>query len=184
MKKGARPLVIAIAAVSGGGKTTIAHRLAAILKPSKGLFFDDYQFDGAPENIVEWIENRGNYNEWDLTPLINDVRLLSEQVPRLEYILLDYPFAYLHGQMSRYIDWAVFIDTPLDMAMARRVLRDFSEGSLESVRDDLVNYLSRGRLAYLDMLERVKPNSDLIVDGSLPLDVIVRVILKELEGRV
>lgn len=41
-----------------------------------------------------------------------------------EYLILDYPFAYCNEQMMKYIDMAIFIDTPLDIALARRILRD------------------------------------------------------------
>lgn len=49
MKKGKFPIVIAIAAVSGGGKTTISSNLKGKLQNSKTLFFDDYDFD-APDD--------------------------------------------------------------------------------------------------------------------------------------
>lgn len=52
-------IVIAIAAVSGGGKTTITSNLKEKLQNCKTLFFDDYNFDG-PNDIIEWIDNGGN----------------------------------------------------------------------------------------------------------------------------
>lgn len=57
--------------------------------------------------------------------------------------------------------------------MARRILRDFKEASINQVRNDLDNYLSRGRAAYLEMLNTIKPNSDIIIDGTLSAEVIV-----------
>lgn len=56
MKKGNIPLVIAIAGVSGGGKTIIAKHLNEKLHNSKILYFDDYDFDG-PNDIIEWVDN-------------------------------------------------------------------------------------------------------------------------------
>ena len=50
-----KPLVIAIAAVSGGGKTTIVNHLTKILHNSKALFFDEYEFD-CPDDICDWVE--------------------------------------------------------------------------------------------------------------------------------
>ena len=40
-----RPFVISIAAVSGGGKTTIVRQLSEKLHNSKSLFFDNYDFE-------------------------------------------------------------------------------------------------------------------------------------------
>lgn len=175
-----KPLVIAIAAVSGGGKTTITTQLNKVLPNSKVLFFDDYEFDG-PDDICDWVEQGADYNEWKLTPLINDLySLLSDDIQSFEYILLDYPFAYIHSGMCKYIDFTIFIDTPLDIAMARRMLRDFKETSIEHARKDLNIYLSRGRTAYLEMLNTIKPNCDLIIDGSLPINVIVNQIYERI----
>ncbi|ALA51870.1 hypothetical protein KHT88_11095 [Alkalihalobacillus clausii] len=164
-----KPRVISIAAVSGGGKTTITNQLLKHLNKSIPLYFDDYEFEECPEDICKWVDEGADYNEWNLTPLIQDIKLLiNEHTQSLNYILLDYPFAYLHNRMGEYIDFSIYIDTPLDIAMARRILRDFSESPIDDVRNDLTNYLSRGRTAYLEMERTVKPNSDIVIDGSLP----------------
>src|SRR5690606_1325394 len=122
MKIEKRPFVIAIAAVSGGGKTTIVTKLNETLQNSKSLFFDDYDFDG-PGDIINWVDNGANYDEWNLAPLIRDLKsLLNEPI---DYIVIDFPFAYKHTDTKNLVDIAVFIDTPLDVAMARRIIRDF-----------------------------------------------------------
>ncbi len=40
-----KPFIVAIAAVSGGGKTTMTTRLNDFLTNSKALYFDNYEFD-------------------------------------------------------------------------------------------------------------------------------------------
>lgn len=55
--------------------------------------------------------------------------LLSDSLQSLDCILLDYPFAYIHSEMREDIDFTIFIDTPLDIAIGRRILRDFKETS-------------------------------------------------------
>ena len=113
-----------------------------------------------------------------MTPLIKDLEgLLNES---LDYIVLDYPFAYKHTKMSKYIDSAFFIDTPLDVAMARRVTRDFKHSTGEDIILEMKNYISYGRRGYLEMLKTIKANSDFIVDGALPILDIVNVISKKL----
>jgi uridine kinase len=169
----AKPLVIAIAAVSGGGKTTITSRLEETLQNSAALFFDDYDFDG-PTDMMDWIEQGSNPDEWDLSPLISDIGKLSSEP--LEYLLLDYPFAYTHRQTRNLVDVAVFIDTPLDIAMARRITRDHKSGSASEVLENLENYLDKGRQGYFAMLDSIKPTADLIVDGALSVSRIVRII--------
>lgn len=169
--------MIAIAAVSGGGKTTITSNLNEKLQNSKTLFFDDYDFDG-PDDIIEWIDNGAEPDKWDLTPLIRDIKKLLMEP--LDYIILDFPFAYLHSKTRKFIDFAVFIDTPLDIAMARRIMRDFKNSSVTDILADMDNYIVGGRRGYLDMLKKTKPNSDLVVDGALPISDILGIITQNI----
>jgi len=180
MNNSKSPIVIAIAAVSGGGKTTVTKLLNEKLVNSKTLFFDDYDFDG-PDDMHKWVEDGADYNEWDLFPFIMDLKtLLSEP---LEYIVLDFPFAYKHSQTSRLIDYAVFIDTPLDIALARRIIRDYQNSLMKDVLFDTEIYLDRGRSAYLEMLKTIKPNSDIVVDGTLQVSEIVSTIYEKIKGK-
>lgn len=71
------PFVIAIAGVSGAGKTTITKQLNNRLHDSKALFFDDYDFEGP--DIIDWVEKGANYDLWDLTPLIRDLEKLHQK---------------------------------------------------------------------------------------------------------
>jgi len=179
-----KPIVISIAAVSGGGKTTITSLLRDRLKDSKVLFFDDYELEEYPVDICEWVDKGADYNEWNLAPLVNDVQnLISKNEQTHKYILLDYPFAYLNNGMGAFIDFTIFIDTPLDIAMARRLLRDYKEASFDNLHNDVTFYLSRGRAAYQEMIRSVKPNSDFIIDGSIPPEMIVDQILSHLDLR-
>lgn len=157
------PYVIAIASVSGGGKTSAVQQLAQHLPNAAAFFFDDYDFEG-PDDPVLWLEQGADCNEWNLTPLLKDLEDVS--VGSLDYIILDFPFAYGHEEARKYIDWTVYIDTPLDLALARRLIRDFSDASVQEIQEDIRFYAQRGRAAYLHMEETVKPDSDLIVDGN------------------
>ncbi|MDV2581803.1 hypothetical protein [Alkalibacillus haloalkaliphilus] len=180
MKK--RPIVISIAAVSGGGKTTVTNQLLVSLSDSIALYFDDYDFEGAPANLINWVNEGANYDIWDLAPLVHDIQSIMER-EQVKYIILDYPFAYLNEQMRDYIDFTIFIDTPLDVALARRIIRDYDEQTVSEVVSDLNFYLKYGREAYLTM-EYVKKNSDLIADGTGSSENIVDVILEKLESKV
>lgn len=79
------------------------------------------------------------------------------------------------------IDITVFIDTPLDIAMARRIMRDCKNSSTESIIADMENYLSSGRRGYVEMLRTRKTNSDIIVDGTLSIAKLVREIKVRIE---
>ncbi|MFA9556783.1 hypothetical protein ACERII_05745 [Evansella sp. AB-rgal1] len=179
MEQGMKPLVVVIASFSGGGKTTITNYVNDRIENSKALFFDDYDFEG-PDDIISWVDNGADYDEWNLSPLISDVQVLLSEP--LDFILLDFPFAYKHSKMSKYIDIAVFIDTPLDIAMARRLLRDSKNSSGESIAKELEYYLTDGRRGYLEMQKTIKPSSDFIVDGADSVATIAEKMLEVIQG--
>lgn len=174
-----KPIVIAISAVSGGGKTAITNKLTSRIPFSKAVYFDDYDFEECPEDYLQWVQTGADYNAWNIEILATDIKSLLIQ-SNLNYILLDYPFAYKNDKMRPYIDYAIFIDTPLDIAMARRLLRDEKNQSSALLINDLKSYLSGGRTAYLEMIKTIKPNSDFIVDGSLSIDDIASKIIEQL----
>lgn len=168
-----KPKIIAISAVSGGGKTTVATRLSQALGHAKVFYFDEYDIEG-PTDIIDWVERGYNCNEWNLDQLIFDLNnyiLLEES----EFIILDYPFARQHDKLKN-IDMTIFIDTPLDIAMARRLLRDGKDMNKEDITEELSSYIRRGRIGYEGMLNTIKPNSDLIIDGTQSVDEIVGTI--------
>ena len=118
-----------------------------------------------------------NYNVWDLSPLIKDICEIKKET-ECDYLLLDYPFAYCHKELSKYIDCAIFLDTPLDIAMARRVLRDMKDANGEEIRHDMDMYIKYARVAYVQMLKDILPSSDYIIDGTKELEEKVEEIIK------
>lgn len=169
--------IIAIAAVTAGGKTTIVNELKKRLPNTLSLHFDNYSFAGEVDDFHAWVTEGADYNVWDLAPLISDIEKVKNEA-NPDYLLLDYPFAYCHDEMRRYIDCAIFIDTPLDIAMARRILRDRKDASGDEIREDLEMYLKYARIAYVQMLEDILPSSDYVIDGTKELDEKVDEIAK------
>ena len=94
------------------------------------------------------------------------------------FILLDYPFAYVHNGLKSHIDYAIFIDTPLDVAMARRMLRDYREPASLNLASEIIGYPEGGRRAYLEMLRVVLPSSDCSIDGAWSVNALNEQILE------
>lgn len=168
--------VIAIAAVTAGGKTTIVKEIAKRLPNAQSLHFDAYRFEGEVDDFYRWVQNGVDYNVWNLAPLENDIIKIMEE-GNCDYLILDYPFAYCNAQIEKYIDVAFFIDTPLDIALARRILRDMGEASGEAIRDELRGYLDYARVAYVQMLRDIMPSSDYVVDGSKSREIVAETII-------
>lgn len=164
--------IIAIAAVTAGGKTTIVNALKQRLINAKSLHFDDYSFEGEVDDFYKWVLDGANYNVWNLKPLEDDIIAINKS-GKYDYLILDYPFAYRHQTIKNYIDTAVFIDTPLDIALARYILRDMENSTGDEIRNSLEGYLKYSRIAYIQMLKDILPSSDYVIDGSLEVDKII-----------
>lgn len=83
----------------------------------------------------------------------------------------------------------IFIDTPLDVAMARRILRDYfgknstlSDEQAKILKAEMESYLEFSRATYLSMDRTQKLSADMIVDGTLSLDALATQILVRLES--
>ena len=146
-------------------------------------------------SIVETCERKNSDPDSDIEmenytePIAADIeRLMKEPY---DYIILDYAFGYLNDCVGKHIDLTVFIDTPLDVALARHIIRDYTsrskesdfglsdvdEVSLEALDKELRWYLTRSRPTYTKMSEMHKPVSDLIVDGMKTPDEIADIII-------
>ena len=173
--------IIAIGAVSAGGKTTVIRSVVESMQRAAALYFDDYSFEGEVDDYYQWVVDGADYDVWDLTPFKEDIEKIIES-GKFDYLFLDYPFAYQNRMIKDYLDCAVFIDTPLDIAMARRVLRDMKDASADEIRSDMEMYLKYARFAYVQMLKDILPTSDYVVDGTKKLDVIVEEIKRIATG--
>lgn len=164
--------IIAIGAVTAGGKTTLVNAIKDKLTRTASLHFDDYSFDGEVNDFYKWVSDGANYNAWDLSPLKADIEKIINS-DRYDYLLLDYPFAYQNKMIKDYLDCCIFIDTPLDIALARKVLRDMKESSADDIRYEMDVYLKYARIAYVQMLQDILPISDYVINGTKELKIII-----------
>ena len=177
-----RPFVIAINAVSGGGKTSLAKLLHESLPGSALFCFDEFDDTNVyPPDYYEWYLRGENLEEFDAPGMRAAV---DEEIRRREnqFIVLDYPFGRDHSRFRDVIDLSIWVETPLDIAMARRILRDFlsPNSSVTDLRkelaEDLMHYVAKARQLYLD--DRHRNSCDLVLDGAKPLDYLRERILE------
>lgn len=163
-------VIVAVAGVAASGKTTVVRALADRLPGARALYFDDYSFPGEPDDFGVWLADGADYNVWNLELLRKEIETLVSSDTR--YLILDYPFAYRNDLIAPLIDLAIFLDTPLDVALARRILRDHPVSDGETIRRELIDYLKHARPAFLEMQRSIRSDSDLIINGTLSLDEI------------
>jgi uridine kinase len=181
-----KPYIIAINSVSGGGKTALAKLLKESLPGSVEFCFDDFDETNLyPEDFYEWWKRGADLREFDCHGMRQTV---DDEIERgaIEFIIMDYPFGREHPRFQTLIDLSVFVDTPLDVAMARRIIRDHRALDGESatdvvdrLRDEMANYLGRARFPYLDA-DRYKGSSDLILNGCCSLHELTNQVLEHI----
>ena len=192
-------IVIGISSVSGGGKTAVAKKLTELLQDAVMLCFDDYDESTVhPEDLHTWFAAGADYNVWKTPTLTSDVLSLTtgndiispidgSNIPTAKYIVFDAPLGRAHSDTGRFIDFMVFIDTPLDIAMARRLLRDIATNTEKSAQNsvkclhlNLSSYLDGGRLLFLEFENQIKGNCDIVLDGRLTVDELAATICQRL----
>ena len=190
--------VIGISAVGGGGKTTITRRLVEALGDAVALHFDDYDDTNVhPDDLQCWLAAGGDYDAFQTPVFTCHLRTLRTgrsivypiglaTVGPASYVVADAPMGRAHSDSGRFIDLMVFVDTPLDVALERRTLRDIERASrstaneaLGQVRRDLAGYVGRARPVYEHFQERMRAGADLIIDGTLGVDLVVERIRSE-----
>lgn len=167
-----RPVIFSVAAISGGGKTTLTEYLCSELTNSKAVYFDDYEYDKQPLDIGRWVDEGCDMNEWDLTKFENKIKSILD-ADTVDYIILDYPFSYQNKQIAQYIDLAFFIDTPPDIALSRRIIRDNKDKNKDDIINELNNYIHVSREYYItpENTINMKTDSDIIIGDLNKIEV-------------
>ena len=151
--------VIGVSAVGGGGKTEVARRLAQVLGDAVTLHFDDYDDTNVhPPDLRRWFADGADYDAWQTPVFGSHLRALKAgrrircpitgiSVGPARYVVADAPLGRAHTDSGQFIDLMIFIDTPLDVAMARRILRGIepvgastADEALRQVTSELSGY--------------------------------------------
>lgn len=188
--------VIAISGASGVEKSRLVTALVQTLGDAIALHFDDYKPQRTPPSIYpldprQWLADGADPKAWETPQLAPDLQRLlrgeSVVVPRQgtvlapkRWIVLEEPFGRARTAMRGLIDVVILMEVPLEVALARRLLRvaerpdplthpeEQARVLLAYLRDDH----AIGRELYRVITERVRPDCDLIVDGLQPADVL------------
>lgn len=175
-----KPKIIGIGGISAAGKSTLCQALGKALDATV-ILWDDYEkISTEPENYFEWFQTNRDYNVWKYDALANVLKTLkagtstkcpitNEQLNPTKYVIFEAPLARSHYPTGQYIDYLIFLDTPSDIALARRMLREFKQNIDDrEIKKELENYLAFERPIYLFSHE-ANHQADLIINGSLPL---------------
>jgi uridine kinase len=181
--------VIAVAAPPGAGKSTLIRLLSGRLPDATVIQFDHYEriTDQPIEKIRLWMENGADLNEMDIPGLAEDLQALKQgrsvrdprtraEIPARKYVLFETQFGRQHAATGRHIDFLIWIDLPLDIALARKV-RQFT-GEVDARNREEMEVFAPWLHTYLDnylavvggllriQRDTVGASADMIVDGE------------------
>lgn len=180
--------VIAVSAPPGGGKSTFSRALAAALPGAAVVEYDAYDqlTSMNPAEIAAWLAEGGSYERIDVPELVADLEALvsggaivdratGRPIRAERFVVLETPFGRAHPQTAPLIGLSVFLDTPADVALARKVQELTVEaraepgnaaGFVDWLNGYLGHYLAIVRPAVAIQRERVLPLAELVI----PLD--------------
>lgn len=185
--------IIGISGISGAGSTTITKALGKALHATT-LFWDDFDADSlSPDDYVEWFKKSGDYAAWFYPALENALKELKEgrrikhpaiqeELVATPLIIFDGPLGRKHVATSCLVDYFIHLDTSMDVALARRLIRNYtsnSEASLHGILEELEWYLSVGRPLF--DAHHIKALADFVVNGDLSTQEITDTIISQLE---
>lgn len=192
--------VIAIAGTSGAGKSTLVGELSKRLDASS-LYYDAYQETTAyPEDMLKSLARGEMINPAeirspkffeDLVSLKNGRKVIdpwSREVLPTDYIVVEEPFGRLREGMKEVLDFVVCLKIPLDISLARRVLRDLqieykeleAKKKLEIVEGFLTDYLAGLGSGYKQINDTVCESANLVVNGLKPTEEVTDLVIRSI----
>lgn len=192
--------VIAVSAPVGGGKTTLVQGLCKALGDATAIHFDHYETlsEHPPADIRRWMRKGANIDELVVEKLPEHLAHLKSgnavtdptglHIRAAKHICFETPFARQHRATGALVDMAIWIETPLDVALARN-LKEL--GRQPGADSDLSGWLAPYLDSYLDFVrdllvmqqEVVGGAADLVLDGLDPVDDNVERAAREVRGR-
>ncbi len=188
------PYIIAISGGSGSGKSTLAEALIAAVSPVEAVLFNEDAYYWPQSHYSDAVEPGGiNYDHpasKDTAALVADLATLKSggaiEQPVYDYKTHDrlegktrsiapVPIIIFEGihtlsleGAGELIDLSVYVDTPDDLRLARRIRRDVVERK-RSVESVLSQYMSTVRPAHYAHTYSAKFGADLVIaDEGLP----------------
>ena len=173
--------VVSVAAPPGGGKTTLCRLISAQLHHAPLLHYDDHESwtSRGPDEMQAWLERGARLDEIPLAGFA--AKLAQLRAAGTPWVVVDAPIGRANPATAGAIDFLIFVDTPLDVALAR-VMRDQVAMAVAAtdpaaagkfavwLEAYLKNYVRFMRRAYEAQRKTVLPQADLVLDGTLAPD--------------
>jgi uridine kinase len=204
MPKGRWPsFVVAISGTSGAGKTALVQNVTRLLGDATAFYSDDYaSLTRQPSDIGKWLAEGADPAQFENPELREALSTLRDGTPLshprrgviqpAKFIVMEEPFGRARPGVGELVDFAACIDLPLEIALARKLLREIEwvvdatgpEAAIGHLRGVLAGYLhGHVRDAYVEVQRWALRSCDLILDGLSPLDESAKKIVRAVEEK-
>lgn len=192
--------IVAVAGPVGGGKSTLVEGLAGAFDDSCSLHFDHYE--ALTETPVDCLTEEAVFERYRLPRLVADLQQLRRGeavtppgsdgvVGPAGYIFVELPLGRRLQEAAPLIDLLLWIDLPLDVALARKVrafcrqIGDNKEASafVQWLSGYLDSYLTATRRLLVAQRQRVAADADATLDGTVSVDRLLEAALRVVTGR-
>lgn len=204
------PLFIGIAGGTGSGKSTITREIVRMVGSDKVVIMQLDSYYRKNDHLSMEERNRINYDH----PASLEIELFVEHLKKLaqgepverpvydfsihnrkpetvtvypkEIIIVEGILIFVSKEIRDLLDIKIFVDTPADIRLLRRINRDMRERgrSFDSIEHQ---YLETVRPMHLEFVEPSKQYADIIVPeggyNKIAIDMIVSQIRKILDGQ-
>jgi uridine kinase len=192
--------IIAIAGPPGSGKTTLAAETAKHLPQIAMLFLDGFETPAnrlSSAELTLWLAGTRQFDDFNIPGLSDVLAALKAGRPAREpvsgrkvdpapLVLFEMPFGRAYGPTAGMIDFLVWLDTPLDVALARNVLA-WEKETPPPPRAWFSRYMSEYLAVTRAVLEAqraaVSPGADLVLDGLAAPHLAAQKLLDALKAR-
>lgn len=190
--------LIIITGGSASGKTTVAESIHELLGSKATLISQDnfYKATGSPQtnydkpdafdfDLQEKTINallQGKTTEIPNYDFNLHKRVNSTEVTPKDYIILEGLFAFESKLLRKHSLFKIFVDTPSDTRLARRVLRDFKERG-RKLEQILERWIKDVQPSYKKYIVKYKKDADIIIPWSAINKKSIQVVISAMQHK-
>jgi uridine kinase len=180
-----RAFVLALSGIPGAGKTTLTQLLLKIFSEARVVYYDRFQTitNMTHSQVRDWFARGADPNEFALTELVGELQRQTQRQPadsRRPLVIFETPLGRLHRATGAFIDFLIWVDTPLDIALARATLAFLGVAHRDKAPNAAVEFVKWQtqymlnypiiRPMYVAQRETISASADLVLDGNLPAE--------------
>ncbi|WP_331732926.1 hypothetical protein OG613_48920 (plasmid) [Streptomyces sp. NBC_00015] len=169
--------VLAIAGGTASGKSTLAKALAVHRPGTVALIHldDFYVPEHDPQRGVRTLSATGAETlDWNHPGSIDEDAVVAAidlvaTSGRHRMVVVEGLFALALPKVAVHATWRVYVDTPDDIRLARKLVRKIEKQGQDPLVS-LRNYLLTGRDRHADYVAPSRQQADLVLDGTMPTE--------------